>query len=149
MNRFYTLLILFFLSFASLSAQVEKPYFQVFDIDTETKSIKIETVDSFKVRKWNGVQLMIDMSIRLDGGTMDLLGMVIFDNRYAYEYEKQGGTLVIRAKMPRRDITKLKYLGTTCTEKIIMTIYMPDGFEMRSPTEFIRKEDVLIAAEKH
>jgi hypothetical protein len=149
MNRFSTLLILFFSSLASVSAQVEKPYFQVFDIDVETKNIKIETVDSFKVRKWNGVQLMVDMSIRLDGGTMDLLGMVIFDNRYAYEYDKQGSTLVIRAKMPRRDITKLKYLGTTCTEKITMTIYMPDGFEMKSLTEFVRKEDVLIAAEKH
>jgi hypothetical protein len=110
MKHFFVLFSFFFSGIASISAQVEKPYFQVFDISDETKSIKIETVDSFKVRKWNGVQLMVDMSIRLDGGSMDLLGMVIFDNRYAYEQEIQGSNLVIRAKMPRRDITKLKYL---------------------------------------
>jgi hypothetical protein len=149
MKHFFVLFSFFFSGIASISAQVEKPYFQVFDISDETKSIKIETVDSFKVRKWNGVQLMVDMSIRLDGGSMDLLGMVIFDNRYAYEQEIQGSNLVIRAKMPRRDISKLKYLGNTCVEKIIMTIYIPDGFEMHSPTEFIRREDVIIASDKH
>ncbi len=149
MNRFFTLLILFFFSILTVSAQVEKPYFQVFDISDETKSIKIETADSFKIRKWNGVQLMVDMSIRLDGGSMDLLGMVIFDNRYAYESDNQGNNLTIRAKMMRRDITKLKYLGNLCTEKVTMTLFVPDGFEMRSPTEFVRKEDVIIASDKH
>jgi hypothetical protein len=149
MNRLFTLFVLLFSSFASVSAQVEKPYFQVFDINEDVKSIKIETADSFQVRKWNGVQLMVDMSIRLDGGTMDLLGVVIFDNRYTYETSNQGSHLVISPKMPRRDLSKIKYMGAVCTEKITMTIYMPDGFEMRSPSEFVRKEDVLIAAEKN
>jgi hypothetical protein len=149
MNRLFTLFFLLFSSFASVSAQVEKPYFQVFDINEDVKSIKIETADSFQVRKWNGVQLMVDMSIRLDGGTMDLLGVVIFDNRYAYETNNQGSHLVISPKMMRRDLSKIKYMGAVCTEKITMTIYMPDGFEMRSPNEFARKEDVLIAAEKN
>jgi hypothetical protein len=149
MNRLFTLFILLFSSIAVVSAQVEKPYFQVFDIADEVKSIKIETADSFQVRKWNGVQLMVDMSIRLEGGTMDLLGVVIFDNRYAYEMNNQGNLLLIRPKMTRRDNAKIKYMGTTCTEKITMTVYIPDGFEMRSPTEFARKEDVLIASEKN
>lgn len=149
MNHLFTLFFLLFATFASVSAQVEKPYFQVFDINEDIKSIKIETADSFQVRKWNGVQLMVDMSIRLEGGTMDLLGVVIFDNRYAYETKNQGTRLVVNPKMARRDNAKIKYMGTVCTEKITMTIYVPDGFEMRSPTEFVRKEDVLIAAEKN
>ena len=149
MKRLFTLCFLLFSSIASVSAQVEKPYFQVFDIADDVKSIKIETADSFQVRKWNGVQLMVDMSIRLDGGSMDLLGVVIFDNRYAYNADNQGNLLLIRPKMPRRDNAKIKYMGTTCTEKITMTIYIPDGFDMRSPTEFARKEDVLIASEKN
>jgi hypothetical protein len=147
MNRFFTLL--FILGFGSLSAQVEKPYFQVFDISDDTKSIKIETIDSFNVRKWNGIQLMVDMSIRLEGGTMDLLSAVIFDNRYAYEATQGGENLVVRAKLSRRDLTKLKYMGKPCTEKITMTIYLPDGFELRENNEFVRKTDVLMAADKH
>lgn len=117
MNRFLSLLIFFFLAITSASAQAEKPYFQIFDIGDDTKSIKIETNDSFKIRKWNGTQLMMDMSIRLDGGTIDLLGVVIFDNRYAYDAEKKDGKLSIRAKTMRRDIITLKYMGNICTEK--------------------------------
>jgi hypothetical protein len=149
MKRFFTLFIFFLSSIVAVSAQVEKPYFQVFDISDDTKSIKIETNDTFKVRKWNGVQLMVDMSIRLDGGNMDLLSAIIFDNRYAYESDKQGANLLVRAKMNRRDLTKIKYQGSVCNEKITMTIYLPDGFEMRSLNEFVRKEDTVIAAEKN
>jgi hypothetical protein len=149
MKRFFTLFVFFLSGIATVSAQVEKPYFQVFDISDDTKSIKIETNDSFKIRKWNGVQLMVDMSIRLDGGNMDLLGAIIFDNRYAYESESKGGNLLVRAKMNRRDLVKIKYQGTVCNEKITMTIYVPDGFEVRSPNEFVRKEEAIIAAEKH
>jgi hypothetical protein len=150
MIRVSTFLVFCFLSIANLSAQiVEKPFFQVFDINDDVKSIKIETADSFKIRKWNGVQLMVDMSIRLDGGSMDLLGVVIFDNRYAYELDNQGSALTVRAKMMHRELSKIKYLGNYCTEKITMTLYVPDGFEIRSPTEFVRKEDVIIASEKH
>jgi hypothetical protein len=150
MIRVFTCFVFCFLSIATLSAQiVEKPFFQVFDINDDVKSIKIETADSFKIRKWNGVQLMVDMSIRLDGGSMDLLGVVIFDNRYAYELDNQGGALTVRAKMMHRESAKIKYLGNYCTEKITMTLYVPDGFEVRSPTEFVRKEDVIIASEKH
>lgn len=149
MNRFFTLLILIFSSSATLLAQIEKPYFQVFDISDDTKSIKIETSDSFKVRKWNGIQLMVDMTIQLDGGSMELLGMVIYDNRYSYRADYQANNLTVRAKIMRRDLTKLKYLGNICTEKVTTILYVPDGFEMRSPTEFVRKEETIIAAEKH
>ncbi|MDZ7877575.1 MAG: hypothetical protein U5L45_07890 [Saprospiraceae bacterium] len=149
MTRLFILFFLLLSTTASVSAQVEKPYFQVFDISEDVKSIKIETADSFKVRKWNGVQLMVDMSIRLEGGTMDLLSVVIFDNRYAYESANQGSLLLIRPKMTHRENAKIKYMGTVCAEKIVMTVYIPDGFEMRSPTEFVKKEDVIIAAEKN
>jgi hypothetical protein len=148
MNRFFALCFLLFSGIASVSAQVEKPYFQVFDISDETKIIKIETRDSFRVRKWNGVQLMVDMSIHLDGGSMDLLSMVIFDNRYAYEVDKQAENVLIRAKLARRDLAKLKYMGNFCVEKVTTTIYVPDGFEVRGNNEFVRKEDVLIVSDK-
>jgi hypothetical protein len=148
MKRFFLFSILLLANLAALSAQVEKPYFQVFDISDETKNIKIEAADSFSIRKWNGVQLMVDMSITLEGGNMDLLSMIIFDNRYAYEPNNQGDNLLLRAKLKNRSQSKLKYLGKPIEEKIVMTIYIPDGFEMRSPTEFVRKEDAVIASDK-
>ncbi len=150
MTRVLTLLVFGFLSLAQLSAQVvEKPYFQVFDINDDVKNIKVETADSFTIRKWNGVQLMVDMSIRLEGGSMDLLGVVIFDNRYAYDIDNQGAMLIVRPKIAHRESNRIKYKGSYCTEKITMTIYVPDGFEVHNGNEFIRKEDVIIASDKH
>jgi hypothetical protein len=92
--------------------------------------------------------MMLDMSIRLDGGTMDLLGVIIFDNRYAYDALKQGDNMVVRAKMLRRDITKLKYLGNMCVEKVTMTVYLPEGFTLTGHNEFSRKTDVFIASDR-
>ena len=148
MNRFIILFSLFFSAITAASAQPEKPFFQIFDIGDDTKSIKIETNDTFNVRKWSGTQLMIDISIRLEGGSMDLLGLVIFDNRYAYELDKTDGNMVVRAKIMRRDIAKLKYMGNFCVEKVTTTIYLPDGFEMRGLNEFARKEGIFIASDK-
>ena len=148
MNRFIILFSLFFSAITAASAQPEKPFFQIFDIGDDTKSIKIETNDTFNVRKWSGTQLMIDISIRLEGGSMDLLGLVIFDNRYAYELDKTDGNMVVRAKIMRRDIAKLKYMGNFCVEKVTTTIYLPDGFEMRGSNEFARKEGIFIASDR-
>ena len=148
MNRFIILFSLFFSAITAVSAQAEKPFFQIFDIGDDTKSITIETNDTFNVRKWSGTQLMIDVSIRLEGGSMDLLGLVIFDNRYAYELDKKDGKMLLRAKLMRRDLAKLKYLGNFCTEKVTTTIYLPDGFERRGNNEFARKEGVFIASDR-
>ena len=148
MKYFITLLIAFLGAITPVLAQVEKPYFQIFDIPDDTKIIKIETNDSFKIRKWSGTQVMLDMSIRLDGATMELLAVVIFDNRYAYESSKQGSNISIKAKILRKDLIKLKHSGNVCVEKITTTIYIPDTFELNSHKEFVRKEDVIIASDK-
>ena len=148
MNRFIILFSLFFSATAAVSAQPEKPFFQIFDVGDDTKSIKIETNDTFKIRKWSGTQLMIDISISLEGGSMDLLGFVIFDNRYAYELEKTDGKMVVRAKIMRRDMAKLKYMGNFCVEKVVTIVYLPDGFELRNHNEFTRKEGVFIASDR-
>ena len=148
MKYFISLLVAFLGAITPVLAQVEKPFFQIFDISDDTKTIKIETNDSVKIRKWNGTQLMLDMSIRLDGATVDLLALVIFDNRYAYEVSKQGSNMLVKAKILRRDLTKLKYMGNFCIEKVITTIYMPDTFELKGNKEFVRKEEDIIAAHK-
>ena len=148
MKYFITLLIAFLGAITPVLAQVEKPYFQIFDIPDDTKIIRIETNDSFNIRRWNGTQLMLDMSIRLDGATMDLLAVIIADNRYTYETSKQGSNILIKATMLRKDLSKLKHSGNVCIEKITTTIYMPDTFELNNNKEFVRKEDLIIASDK-
>ena len=148
MKYFITLFVVFFGAIIPALAQVEKPYFQIFDIPDDTKIIKIETNDSFKIRKWSGTQVMLDMSIRLDGATMDLLAVVIFDNRYAYVSSKHGSNISIKATILRKDLSKLKHSGNVCVEKITTTIYIPDTFELNSNKEFVRKEDLIIASDK-
>ena len=148
MKYFITLFVAFFGAIIPLLAQVEKPYFQIFDIPDGTKIIRIETNDSFKIRRWKGTQLMLDMSIRLDGATMNLLAVIIENNRYAYELSKQGSNMLLKAKILRKDLSKMKYMGNFCVEKVMITIYLPDSFELNSNKEFVRKEDVIIASDK-
>ena len=148
MKRTTTLLVCLFLSFAAM-AQVEKPYFQILDIDDDAIcGIDIETFDDYEIRTWNGVQLMAEMSIRLDGGSMDLLGLVIQDGRYAYDLEKQGGHLVFKPKVANRQVTKLKHNGEFCKEIVKLIIYIPEEFEVTNNVKELTRKDVMMAAVK-
>ena len=75
-------------------AQVEKTFFQTYDIKDGVRRIYLQSFDEYELRSWNGVQLMIETTVRLDGGNMDLLGIIIKDGHFNFYIEE--GSIRIR-----------------------------------------------------
>lgn len=124
-----------------MSAQVEKTFFQTYDIKNGARRISIQSSDNYELRPWNGVQLMIETTARLDGGNMDLLGILIKDGRYNFEFEQGNEDLVFHPKLSARP--QIKHLGQMCRETVKMFIYVPEEFVILSPSEFVQKETLV------
>ena len=122
----------------AVQAQVEKTFFQSFDIKDGVRSIYIQSFDNYELKSWNGVQLMIETSARLDGGNMDLLGILIKDNYYGYYLEEGTEGVVFRPKLIARP--QIKNRDLICKQTVKMIIYIPEEFIIHSNTELIRKE---------
>ncbi len=124
-----------------ISAQVEKTFFQTYDIKNGARRISIQSSDNYELRQWNGVQLMIETTARLDGGNMDLLGILIKDGRYNFEFDQGGEDMVFHLKLPVR--TQIKHLGQMCRETVKMFIYVPEEFVILSQSELVQKETLV------
>ncbi len=124
-----------------MSAQVEKTFFQTYDIKNGVRRISIQSTDPYELRPWNGVQLMIETTARLDGGNMDLLGILIKDGRYDFEIEQREEAIVFRSKLSVRP--QIKHLGQLCRETVKMFIYVPEEFVILSKSELIQKETLV------
>jgi hypothetical protein len=136
---------IFLLFLNNMTAQVEKTFFQTYDIPHEVRRIKIQSTDTYELRPWNGVQLMIETTVQLDGGNMNLLSILIKDGRYNFEFEKSEKAIDLHAKLPTRP--QIKQLGQICRETVKMLIYIPEEFVILSNSELIQKE-TLVAKDK-
>ncbi len=133
------------LNFTFARAQVEKTFFQTYNIGDSKDRITIQANDSYELRSWNGVQLMIETTARLDGGNMDLLGILIKDGRYNFDFEQRGEGLIFHSKLSVRP--QIKNLGQMCRETVKMLVFVPDEFLILSQTELIRR-DLLVTKNK-
>ena len=124
-----------------MSAQVEKTFFQIYDIKNGARRISIQSTDTYELRPWNGVQLMIETTARLDGGNMDLLGILIKDGRYNFEFEEGSEDIVFHPKLKARP--QIKHLGQMCRETVKIFIYVPEEFVILSQSEFVQKETLV------
>lgn len=129
-----------------MSAQVEKTFFQTYDITNGVRRITIQSTDSYELRPWNGVQLMIETTARLDGGNMDLLGILIKEGRYNFEFEQGEEAIVFSAKLSARP--QIKHLGQLCRETVKMFIYVPEEFVILSKSELVQKETLVAKGNK-
>lgn len=135
----------FLLNFTIAQAQVEKTFFQTYNIGDGSGRITIQANDTYELRPWNGVQLMIETTARLDGGNMDLLSILIKDGRYNFDFEQRGEGLIFHPKLSVR--SQIKHLGQICRETVKLLIFVPDEFLILSQTELIRR-DLLVTKNK-
>ena len=129
------------LNFTIAHAQVEKIFFKTYNISDGARHISIQSNDAFELRPWNGVQLMIETTARLDGGNMDLLGILIKEGRYNFDFEHKGEDDNLYPKLSVRP--QIKNLGQICRETVKILIFVPDEFMILSQTELI-KRDLLV-----
>lgn len=135
-----------FIWFHALIAQgqVEKTFFQTYDIKDGVRRIYLQSFDAYELRSWNGVQLMIETTVRLDGGNMDLLGIIIKDGMFNFYMEEGTEGVVLRPKLLSRP--QIKHLGQICKQTLKMFIYVPEEFTILSNGELIRKEMIVAKA---
>lgn len=131
---------------STIQAQVEKTFFQTYDIPDGVRRIYILSPDAYELRVWNGVQLMIETTARLDGGNMDLLGIVIKDGRYNFEFDQGSEGMAFRPKLLTRP--NIKHLGRMCQETVKLIMYIPEEFTILEKGELIRKE-MIVAKSKN
>lgn len=136
---------IFLLYFISVNAQVEKTFFQTYDIKEGIKSISIQSNDSYEFRQWNGVQLMVETSSILNGGNLSLLGILIKDGRYNFDFQQNGDVMVLHPKTTVRP--QIKNQEHIYQETIKHIFYIPDGFFVSNKTELVRKE-IIFATDK-
>ena len=129
------------LNFTVVHAQVEKTFFQTFNVKDGVRRIFLKSNDVFELKPWNGVQLMVETTIRLEGGSMDLLGLLIKDERYNFSYEENPEGISFHSKLSSRP--NVKRLGQVCTEKLKVYIYVPEEFNIVNNTELVRKELIV------
>jgi hypothetical protein len=122
-------------------AQVEKTFFQTYDIKDGVRRIYLQSFDEYELRSWNGVQLMIETTVRLDGGNMDLLGIIIKDGHFNFYIEEGSEGIVLRPKLLSRP--QIKHKGQICKQIVKMTMYVPEEFTILSHGELMRKELIV------
>jgi hypothetical protein len=122
-------------------AQVEKTFFQTYDIKDGARRIYIMSSDAYELRQWNGVQLMIETTARLDGANMDLLAILIKDGRYSFDFEQGAEGVSFHPKLLSRPNIKNK--GQICAETVKLIIYVPEEFTILEQGELVRKEMIV------
>ena len=131
----------------SLSAQAEKVIYQYLMVNDSVSTIKIQLADNIEVIPWHHEnKLMIEANAQLYGGSLDLLKIVIREGRYNIIFEDNFPSTTLRYITDSRPL--LKNRDKLCIETVKLRIYIPDIFEMKSPTEYTRIVEPLASVKK-
>ena len=132
------LICAFFLMHTStLFSQVEKVIYQYLKIEDSVTHIQFQLTDEYEIFFWHHEnQILIESHARLDGGSMDLLAILIREGRYKIYLDNKYPHSGLKSMVEKRPLIKNK--GKLCQETVKMKIFVPDIFENRSTTEFQR-----------
>jgi hypothetical protein len=126
--------------------QVEKTVFQTFEIKDGVRRIYLQSFEEYDLRTWNGTQLMVEISAKLEGGNMDLLGTIIKDGFFNYYVEEGSEGVIVRPKFLSRP--HIKHNRQICKQVVKMVVYVPEEFNILSHGELIRRE-IIVAKNKN
>ena len=146
--KFPILLSAFLLMYSQiLSAQAEKVIYQYLMINDSVSIIKFQLTDNIEVIPWHHEnKLMIEANAQLDGGSLDLLKIVIKEGRYNIIFENNFPYTTLKYISDSRPL--LKNRDKLCIETVKLKIYIPDVFEMKNPTEYMRIVEPLASVKK-
>ncbi len=128
----------FFLMHTSpLFSQVEKVIYQYLKIEDSVTNIKLQLSDEFEIFFWHHEnQILVESHALLEGGSMDLLAILIREGRYKIILNNKYPDTGLKCLVEKRPLIKNK--GNLCQETVKIKIFIPDIFENRSQTEFQR-----------
>ncbi len=130
-----------------LSAQAEKVIYQYLLVNDSVSTIKLQLMDSIEVIPWHHEnKVMIEANTQLEGGSLDLLKIVIREGRYNIIFENNFPYTTLHYVLESRPL--LKNRDKLCIETVKLKIYIPDIFEMKSPNEYTRIVEPLASVKK-
>ena len=148
MNKNFTLLvILFFISVAStqINAQVERVIYQTFNLNDSTENVFLKLHDNFEVIGWHhDHDIMVESTVQLKGGSMDLLKAFINEGRYLFQPKSELVTTTLQLSMDKPQREFIKFKGNTCEEIVTHRIYLPDGYLKVADNNFARKPETIL-----
>ena len=148
MNKNFTLfVILFFMSAAStqINAQVERVIYQTFNLNDSTENVFLNLHDNFEVIGWHHDRdIMVESTVQLKGGSMDLLKAFINEGRYLFQPKSELVTTTLQLGMDKPQREFIKFKGTACEEIVTHRIYIPDGYLKVADNNFARKPETIL-----
>jgi hypothetical protein len=137
-------------SISSLFAQVERVLYQTFFLHDSTDNITLNMKDNYEVIAWNhDKDVMIESTVEIKGGSMDLLKNFINDGRYLVQPKLELPATVFQLILDKPKRETLKLNGRICDEIVSHRIYVPVDYVKISDTVYSRKtEPILVTKDK-
>jgi hypothetical protein len=143
---FVMLITLLMLPISNLSSQVERVLYQTFYLHDSTDNITLNMKDNYEVIAWHhDKDVMIESTIEIKGGSMDLLKNFIKDGRYLVKPKLELPSTLFQLALDKTKRETLKLNGRACEEIVFHRIYLPDDYVKVSDTLYSRKiEPILV-----
>ncbi len=140
---FHTTFALLFLTFSAFS-QVEKVIYQSVNIPDSTEQFHFDIADPHEIISWQGNQIMIETTARFDGGTTEILKILIEEGRYVLKMDNKFPLTIIQpVTFPR---TGVKRNSVVCNETIFYRIYVPEEFLKKGEDDFAKNIEPITAS---
>jgi hypothetical protein len=137
---------LLMLPLSNISAQVERVLYQTFNLNDASDNITINMKDNYEIIVWNHEKdVMIESTVGLKGGSMDLLKNFINEGRYLVKPQLDSTTTTMQLAFEKEKRETLKLNGRVCEETVYHRIYIPSEYIRTSDTTYSRKiEPILV-----
>jgi hypothetical protein len=137
-------------SFSTLLAQVERVLYQTFLLNDSTDNITFNMKDNYEVITWHhDKDVMIESTVEIKGGSMDLLKNFVNDGRYLVQPKLELPVTVFQLAFDKTKRETLKLNGRICDEIVYHRIYLPDDYVKISDNVYSRKtESILVTKDK-
>jgi hypothetical protein len=142
---FITIITLLMMPLSNLSAQVERVLYQTFYLHDSTDNITLNMKDNFEVIPWHhDKDVMIESTIGIKGGSMDLLRNFINEGRYLVKPKFEQPSTIFQLVVEKSKRETLKLNGRDCEEFVTHRIYIPDDYVKVSDTLYSRKTEPIL-----
>lgn len=129
-------------------AQVQKVLYQYLQVNDSSNSIRLDIKDNYEIIPWHHEnRIMIETTVVLENGSMDLLSTLIREGRYNFTIDSKNA-LVSMVKPVQENRYVLKNKGVQYKENILVKVYIPDIFEKKSSVEYARTSESIIATKE-
>jgi hypothetical protein len=129
----------------SVSAQVERVVYQTFVIQESSENLNFNIKDNYEIIGWNHENdIMIESTIQLKGGSMDLLKTFINEGRYLIVPKPDSVETIVQLNMPKDKRQILKLHDKELEEIVTHRIYIPIEFLKVSDELYSRKTETIL-----